>query len=135
MSEKMVKALDECARCMEETVKKCGKGTVNNLLEAALQLWNSISDGELPKIATDLYYAKNEDFLYQDFENVLSEEDDDLDWYETEEDDKKRALFGEIKWYLDHDECYTCSNTEALSNALSSMRYDAQKAKEDEEDG
>ena len=134
MSENIVNPLDECVRCMEETVQKCGKETVNNLLTAAMRLWNSISDGELPKIATDLYYAKDEDFLYQDFENVLEEENDDLDWYETEEDDKKRALFGEIKWYLDHDECYTCSNTEALSNALSSMRYDAKKAKEDEED-
>ena len=134
MSENIVKPLDECVRCMEETVKKCGKDTVNKLLTAAIKLWNSISDGELPKIATDLYYAKDDDYLYQDYEKVLKEEHDDLEWYDTEAEDKKRALFWEIKWYLDHDECYTGSNSDAIRSALSSMRYDAKSAEEDEED-
>ena len=55
-----------------------------------------------------------------------------VDCYESDAEDKKKALFEELKWYLDHDECYTCSNTEALRNALSNMRYDARRAKEDE---
>ena len=134
MSENMVKALDECMKCMEDTMKECSKESVNKLLNAAMKLWNSISDGELPEIATGLYYAKDEDFLFQDFESVLSEDNDDLDWYKTEDDDKKKVLFEELKWYLDHDENYSCSNTEAIKSALSSMRYDAQRAKEEEDE-
>ena len=134
MSENMKKALDECVRCMEDTVKECCKDNVDQLLTAAMKLWYSVSDGELPNIASDLYYAKDDDFLFQDFVNVLEEEEDTLDWYESEADDKKKALFEEIKWYLDHDECYTSSNTEALRNALGSMRYDAKRSEEDEED-
>ena len=88
MNEDMVKALDECMKCMEDTMKECSKESVNKLLNAAMKLWNSISDGELPEIATGLYYAKDEDFLFQDFESVLSEENDDLDWYKTEDDDE-----------------------------------------------
>jgi len=132
MNDDIAKALDECAKCMEDTVKDCCKDKVNMLLSAAMTLWESISGGELPNIATNLYYAKDEDFLFQDFMNVLEEEKDTLDWYETDADDKKKGLFEELKWYLDHDECYTSSNTEALRNALSNMRYDARRAKKDE---
>ncbi len=132
MSEIMVKALDECVKCMEDTVKECCKEKVDQLLTAAMKLWNCVSDGDLPHIASDLYYAKDEVFLFQDFVNILEEEEDTLDWYESDAEDKKKALFEELKWYLDHDDCYTCSNTEALRNALSNMRCDAKRAKEDE---
>ena len=134
MSEIMVKALDECVKCMEDTVKECCKEKVDQLLTAAMKLWNCVSDGDLPHIASDLYYAKDEDFLFQDFVNILEEQEDTLDWYESYAEDKKKALFEELKWYLDHDERYTCSNTEAIKSALSSMRYDAQRAKEEEDE-
>ena len=111
--------IKDCQDRINDLQENCSRDKLDALFSLVWQLWKNTARNDLPSVADELYYLKDEMFIAEDYRCIIK--DAKPEWYNELSEDVRQKVYNDVREMIDDDEFLAGANSSAIYRALDTI--------------